>query len=237
MLKAVEQRRAYQDVVQQIIDLINKGKLNKGDQLPSERELTENFKVSRTTVREAIRCLESMQLVKSRQGNGTFVLASAEDAHVKPLCAALFQERDDLIDIFYIRKIVEPSIAELAAEHATPDEVKEMAGIIQDQEENLAVGKTTAQSDTEFHTAIARAARNRVLGRLMHALMDLLTETRQEALHNHLRAQESLRGHRAVFEAIANRDRAGARESMRRHLSEIENTLFQRKKGGGRRKS
>jgi GntR family transcriptional repressor for pyruvate dehydrogenase complex len=237
MLKAVEQRRAYQDVVKQIIDLITKGRLKKGDQLPSERELTENFKVSRTTVREAIRCLESMQLVKSRQGNGTFVLSSAEDAHVRVLGAALFQERDDLIDIFYIRKIIEPSIAELAAEHATSDEIKEMAGIIKDQEEDLAIDKITAQSDTEFHTALARAAKNRVLGRLMHALMDLLTETRQEALHNHLRAQESLRGHRAVFEAIAKHDRAGARESMRRHLSEIENTLFQRKKGGGRRKS
>jgi GntR family transcriptional repressor for pyruvate dehydrogenase complex len=236
MLKAVKQRRAYQDVVKQIIDLITKGRLKKGDQLPSERELTDNFQVSRTTVREAIRCLESMQLVKSRQGNGTFVVASGEDANVRRLCSALFQERDDIIDIFYIRKIVEPSIAELAAEYATSDEIKEMAGMIKKQEENLVIGENTAQSDTDFHTALARAAKNRVLGRLMHALMDLLTESRKEGLHTQLRAQESLRGHRAVFEAIAKGDRVAARESMRRHLSEIEDTLFQRKKGGGRRK-
>ena len=73
MLRAVEKKRAYQDVVQQMLNLIRKGKLKKGDQLPTERDLTETFKVSRTTVREAIRYLESMRLVESRQGNGTYV--------------------------------------------------------------------------------------------------------------------------------------------------------------------
>jgi len=236
MLKAVQKRRAYQDVVTQIVDLIEKGMLKKGDQLPTERELTENFRVSRTTVREAIRCLESMWLVESRQGNGTFVLASSENAGVQPLCAALFHERDDLTDIFYIRKIIEPSIAELAAENATSEELTEMEAILKEQERNLLVGKNNAQTDTAFHMALARAAKNRVLRRLVHALMDLLGETRTEALQNQRRAEESLRGHQIIFAAVKTADCAGARESMRRHLSEIENTLFKKKKGGGRGK-
>ncbi|MBU3931339.1 MAG: GntR family transcriptional regulator, partial [Proteobacteria bacterium] len=83
----VEKKRAYQDIVQQVLVLIEEGKLKRGDHLPSERELTETFKVSRTTVREAIRTLESMKLLQSRQGNGTYVLASSEEALIQPLAA------------------------------------------------------------------------------------------------------------------------------------------------------
>jgi GntR family transcriptional repressor for pyruvate dehydrogenase complex len=234
MLKAVEKRRAYQEVVKQILDLIREGRLNKGDQLPTEREMTETFRVSRTTVREAIRYLESMRLVESRHGNGTYVLASSENAHIQSLSAALFHDRDDLTDIFYIRKIIEPSIARLAAEYATPGEIKELEAILQEQEENLAAGKNAAQADTAFHMALARAAKNRVLGRLVHALMDLLAETRKEALQNPLRAKESLKGHQLILAAVKVGDCAGARESMRRHLSAVERTLFKGKKRGGR---
>jgi len=79
MLKAVEKKRAYEDIVRQMRGLIKDGKLKKGDQLPTEREMTEVFKVSRATVREAIRTLESMGLVGSKQGNGTYVIASGEE--------------------------------------------------------------------------------------------------------------------------------------------------------------
>ena len=83
-LKVVEKKRAYESIVQQVLDLIENGKLKRGDQLPSERELTEIFKVSRTTVREAIRTLESMRLLQSRQGNGTYVLTSNEEDLIQP---------------------------------------------------------------------------------------------------------------------------------------------------------
>ncbi|MBU1150080.1 MAG: GntR family transcriptional regulator, partial [Proteobacteria bacterium] len=121
--------------MQQVLVLIEEGKLKRGDHLPSERELTETFKVSRTTVREAIRTLESMKLLQSRQGNGTYVLASSEEALIQPLAAALFKEKDDIRDIFYIRKIIEPHVAELAAENATPQEIEEMERILRKQEE------------------------------------------------------------------------------------------------------
>src|SRR5208337_39888 len=136
MLKAVEKKRVYEDIVKQIQDLIEEGRMKKGDQLPTERDLAETFKVSRASVREAIRTLESMRLVESRQGNGTFVIASSEESLVRPLAAALFQEKDHLIDIFYIRQIVEPHIAEIAAENATPDEIKELEAIMKEHEEN-----------------------------------------------------------------------------------------------------
>ena len=93
MLKAVIKKRAYEDIVKQIRNLIEKGKLKRGDQLPTERELSETFKVSRATVREAILSLETMKLVDRRQGNGTYVIASSEEALVQPSgCVSLSRE-------------------------------------------------------------------------------------------------------------------------------------------------
>ena len=234
MLKAVEKRRAYEDIVKQIRDLVEKGRLKKGDQLPTERELSDTFKVSRATVREAIRTLESMRLVESRQGNGTYVLASSEEALVQPLAAALFHEKDDLIDIFFIRKIVEPSVAQLAAEHATRDEIKELEEILQEQAKALESGLNMIRTDSAFHSSLARMAKNRVMERLLLALVDLLEQTREVYLQNDVRAQESLKGHQKVLSAIKCGDCAAARQAMLTHLESVEGLLFKKKRGGGK---
>jgi len=80
--------------------------------------------VSRATIREAIRTLESAKLVQSRQGDGTYVLASSEETLVQTLAAVLFNEKDTIYDIFYVRKIIEPHVAELAAENANLEKLK-----------------------------------------------------------------------------------------------------------------
>jgi GntR family transcriptional repressor for pyruvate dehydrogenase complex len=234
MLKAVEKKRAYEDIVKQIRDLIEKGKLKKGDQLPTERELTDTFKVSRATVREAIRTLESIRLVESRQGNGTYVLASSEEALVQPLAAALFHGKDDIMDIFHIRRIIEPYVAQLAAQNATREEIRELGEIIQEQEKDLANGKNIIRTDSEFHNLLARMSKKRVLERLLLALVDLLSQTREEYLQNDMRARESLKGHQEVLAAIKIGDCAAARKAMLHHLDNVQGLLFRRRKGGGR---
>ncbi len=140
-MKAVKKKRAYQDIVEQIRSVIEKGKLNRGDQLPNEKELSETFHVSRSTVREAILSLETMHLVDRRQGDGTYVIASSEEALIRPLAAALFQEKDDIIDIFALRKIIEPEVAQLASKHATPEAIALLEKIISKQENELAGGE------------------------------------------------------------------------------------------------
>src|SRR4030042_2235290 len=155
MLKAIEKKRAYEDIVKQIRTLVEKGKLKRGDQLPVERELTESFKVSRATVREAIFNLEVMRLVQRRQGDGTYVIASSEETLVQPLAAALFHARDDIIDIFSIRKIIEPEGAPLASEKSTPEEINELEEILKEQEREVARGKTPVQRNSEVHHRLA----------------------------------------------------------------------------------
>ena len=235
MLKAVEKKRAYEDIVKQIFSLIENGKLKRGDQLPVERELSETFKVSRATVREAIFSLESMRLVQRRQGDGTYVIASSEEALVQPLAAALFHEKDDIIDIFSIRKIIEPEVAQLASEHATPEEISELEEILKEQEREVRRGEDPVQTDPEFHHFLARMAKNRVLERLLLALVDLLGKTRENYLQTEERMEKSLQGHQAILSAIKNGNGKAAKQAMRRHLEAVENTLFKKKKGGGKK--
>jgi GntR family transcriptional repressor for pyruvate dehydrogenase complex len=234
MLKAVKKTRASEEVVKQIINLIENGKLKKGEQLPSERELTLTLKVSRTTVREAIRYLESMRLVETRQGEGTYVVVSSEEARLQPLAAGLFTEKDDLRDIFYLRKIIEPSIAQLAAGYATSEEIKELEDILHRQESELAEGKNPVALDTLFHITLARIAKNRVLGRLLHALVELLVDSRENMLENSTRAHKSIKGHWEILAAIRREDCSAARESMLDHLNEIEGVIFKTKKPAGK---
>ena len=234
MLKAVIKKRAFEDIVKQIRTLIERGKLKRGDQLPTERELSETFKVSRATVREAIFSLETMKLVDRRQGDGTYVIASSEEALVQPLASSLFHEKDDLIDIFSLRKIIEPEVAQLASENATPEEINELGKILKDQETEVANRENPIQTDTNFHHLLARMAKNRVLERLMLALVDLLSKTRETYLQSEERELKSLRGHQDILAAVKNGNGMAARQAMRKHLEDVEGILFKKKRGGGK---
>lgn len=231
-LKVVEKKRAYEDIVQQVLALIEGGKLKQGDQLPSERELTEIFKVSRTTVREAIRTLESMKLLQSRQGNGTYVLATSEEALIQPLAAALFNAKDDIRDIFFIRKIIEPQVAQLAAENGTAEEIADLEEILRKQEICIEKGENIIETDSAFHNLMASATKNRVMERLIVALVDFLKQSRENYLldgqHDSKRPERSLEGHKQVLAAIKIGDGEAAKKMMLQHLEEIETIVFQK---------
>ena len=230
MLKAVRKKRAFEDIVKQIRHLIEKGKLTREDQLPTERELSETFKVSRATVREAIFSLETMKLVERRQGNGTYVIASSEEALVQPLAKSLFHEKDDIIDIFALRKIIEPEVAHLASENRTSEELNELKEILKEHEREVADGLNPIQANSDFHRHMARMAKNRVLERLLLALFDLLEKTREKYLQTEERKEKSLQGHHEILTAIKSGNGPAARQAMRRHLESVEGILFKKRK-------
>jgi GntR family transcriptional repressor for pyruvate dehydrogenase complex len=234
MLKAVKKKRVYEDIVGQIHHLIQRGKFKQGDQLPTERELADTFKVSRASVREATFYLEAMNLVQRRQGDGTYVIASTEEALVQPLATSLFHEKDDLIDIFSLRKIIEPEVAQLASENATPEEIVEIEEILEEQKKEVVDGMNPIRTDSDFHHCLARIARNRVLERLLLALFDLLRQTRERYLQPEERKRRSLRGHQKIFSAIKRHNPVAARKAMRQHLEEVEDIIFKKGEEVGR---
>jgi GntR family transcriptional repressor for pyruvate dehydrogenase complex len=236
-LKAIKKIRVYEDIVAQVKDLIAEGKLRPGDQLPPERELSDTFQVSRASVREAIRALESLGFIETRQGEGTYIASSVETL-LASLPSALFQRRDFLLQVFEARKILEPAIAGLAAERAAVEEVAQLEAILMEQARQITEGETGVEADTRFHSALAEAAKNGVLLKLNDAIVDSLRETRERSLQARGRPARSLAGHREILQAIRSGNPTRAKEAMRNHLEAIEHNVLKlqsegQKEGGG----
>jgi GntR family transcriptional repressor for pyruvate dehydrogenase complex len=226
MLKAIKRTRIHEEVVNQIHELIREGRFKAGDQLASERELAETFKVSRTSVREALRALETQGLIVTRSGMGTFVADLPTESLVAPLAKFLIEEKNALADIFEMRKLIEPQIAALAAERATEEEIERMRGILEKQREQIRQGATGVEADTEFHFAIGKATQNQALQRLASALMDLLSHSREESLQTPGRDEASLTSHYGILKAIEEHDADRAREAMIEHITKIEQNVL-----------
>ena len=221
-LGPIKSTRIYEEIVRQVKQLIAEGRFKSGDRLPPERELAEKFVVSRTSVREALRALESLGLIEIRPGEGTFVREVSIDALVGPLALVMTSQREAIVELFEARRVLEPAIASLAASRATPDEVQEMERILEDQAREIAAGRTGLAQDAAFHAAIGTAAHNRAITRVVHAIMDLLAQSREESINTPGRAARSHQDHRRIVQAIARRDSEAARQAMLDHLVAVE---------------
>jgi GntR family transcriptional regulator, transcriptional repressor for pyruvate dehydrogenase complex len=221
-LAPIRSTRIYEEIVRQIKTMIAEGRLTSGDRLPPERELAEKFLVSRTSVREALRALESLGLVEIRPGEGTFIREASVDRLIEPLALVMASQRESIAELFEARRLIEPAIAGLAAGRATPDEIQEMERILDEQAREVAAGRTGLAQDAEFHAAIGRAAHNEAITRIAHAVMDLLTQSREESLNTPGRPSRSHLDHRRILSAVTQRDVGGAEEAMRDHIVAVE---------------
>ena len=226
MLKAIKKTRIYEEVVGQLHRLIDQGKLKAGDRLPSERELAETFRVSRSSVREAIKTLENEGMVVTRPGSGTFLTAVNVEAIIPSLASLLSRGKDALIDLFEMRCLVEPSIAALAAERATPADILRLKEICTEQARQLHRDISAVDSDAEFHLTIGRATHNSALQRLVASIVEILKPIRQKSLQTPGRAHKSLASHRAILVAIERHDSELARQAMQQHIRAVEENVL-----------
>ncbi|MFQ5829138.1 MAG: FadR/GntR family transcriptional regulator [Candidatus Methylomirabilia bacterium] len=233
-VEPIRSTRVYAEIVRQIRTLISEGKLRSGDRLPPERDLAEHFKVSRASVREALRALESLGLIEIRPGEGTFVREVSVESLVQPFALVILTQRAAVGELFEARRLLEPSIAGLAARRAAPEEVQEMERILDEQAKEVAMGRTGLAQDNAFHASLAGSAHNRAITRIVHALMDLLTQSREESLQTPGRPTRSHQDHRRILEAIRRRDEVGAQEAMVDHLVAVEGLLMERQGEEGR---
>ncbi|HEY6100194.1 MAG TPA: FadR/GntR family transcriptional regulator [Anaeromyxobacter sp.] len=225
-IEAIRRPRLYEEVAKQLREMIGDGRFRPGDRLPPERELVRRFQVSRGSVRDAIRTLEVMGLVRSRQGEGTKVQELTADSLIPPLSAALVPKRELIAELLEIRKIVEPAFAARAAAHATPQEVSGMQVVIRRQREKTRRRESTIEEDSEFHYLVAMASGNSVVNKVVDVLMDLMRESRARSLQVDGRLERSLEGHTRILRAIERRSPKAAELAMRRHLGDIEGLLL-----------
>src|SRR5260370_21483974 len=141
---------------------------------------------------------------------------------LESLARVILPHREAVKEVFEARRVLECAIAGLAAGWATREEIAEMERILEEQHQEVLQGRTGVVQDTALHAAIAHSAHNRAITRIVSALMDLLTQSREESLHTPVRPPRSHADHRRILEAIQRRDAGAAHRSMLDHLIAVE---------------
>jgi GntR family transcriptional regulator, transcriptional repressor for pyruvate dehydrogenase complex len=221
----IRKNRVYEEVARQIERLILK-KLKPGDKLPAERELAAILKVSRGSIRDAIRSLELVGMVEPRQGTGTIVRDMGGESAANPFASALKRRKEAVSELLEFRKMLEPPLAARAASHASLEEIAELQAILNRQERKQNRGKPAVAEDAEFHYNVALASGNSVVLKVIDIVMDLLRETRTQSLQVDGRAQRSFEGHRRILDAIQRRDSDAANSAMLRHIEDVEQIVL-----------
>ena len=225
-LKAVKKTKLHEQIVIQIQALIDQGRLKHGDQLPPERELATIFKVSRHSVREAIRILEQKKVLKSRPGSGTYIILEDETSVVEFLARAIDKEKHTLGEIFQFRELLEPQIAGLAAQNATEEDLSILQDILERQKNELDDSTLSKDLDQDFHRALAKATGNSVLLQVIELLDHIFLKSRHEYSQSPHRNRLSIQGHQEIIKAVKMGDPTTAKELMTDHLKAIGNLVI-----------
>ena len=220
-LQAVAKTKLHEQIVNQVQALIEKGRLKHGDQLPPERELASIFKVSRHTVREAIRILEQKKILRSRPGSGTFIIIEDESSVVEFMARAIFREKNTLSEIFQFRELLEPQIAGLAARNATQKNISVLEDILEKQKQELGNTIESKELDEKFHLTLAKATGNSVLFQVVELFGHILLKSRHEDSQSPYRNKLSIEGHNKILDAIKDADSRAANKLMAGHLDAI----------------
>jgi GntR family transcriptional regulator, transcriptional repressor for pyruvate dehydrogenase complex len=220
-------------VITYILDMIRKGQVKPGERLPTEKHLTEELAVSRTCVREAIKSLESLQLISVRPKIGAVVLEPSPVALLNAeylSTSAFMQQADSLIEF---RKVLELGLVALAAEKSTEADWTAMRDILAEHEAALRMDHSTPEAhslfqdallkvNVKFHKAVAAATRNPLAIMVLQAISEPLVEVSRITNEMPGVPEAGLRQHWAIYRAIRENNSEKARHAMRLHLQAAE---------------
>jgi len=221
MFSPIKNTKVYEQVIDQIRNMIDKGTLKKGDRLPSERKLVEQLQVSRASIREALRALEVIGLIECRQGEGSYIKASFQDNLFEPLSIMFMLEGSNQEEIWELRKILEVEAAGLAAKRITLEQLKELKDLTQSfiNSENEDIN---AEIDKEFHYKIAECSGNILIFNILRTVSILvdhfIVDARKLILKHQGNKEILFSQHNEIYLSIEKHDPAAARQTMRTHL-------------------
>lgn len=227
----VASHRIYQQIVDQISRMMSDGTLKPGDRLPPERQLAEEFGVSRPAVREALSALNLMGLVEVRHGEGAFVQSVPFEGMMHSMALFLAMEQGESLgrELLEIRAALEAEGAALAAERREEDDLTALAEALQKMECPLSPA-LAATSDWDFHRAVAAASDNSLLLQVMRMLAETMKEYiasyREKLLQIPGNHQLLYDEHRGIFETIRDRQPDLARDRMHAHILRVRQTLY-----------
>ncbi|MHA3723427.1 FadR/GntR family transcriptional regulator [Leucobacter sp. HY1910] len=205
--------------------LILDGTLKPGDKIPPERELAEHLKVSRASIRDALRELENRGFIDRKPGRGTIVLQQGDRAQIdNDMLDAIATLRPELHDIMELRAIVEPPIARITAGRATSRDLAQLRELVEAMEGDI-TNERYAELDRAFHQAIAQYAHNPLLAFINEQIAQQIEPSRAGRYQTKARRSASSAAHRRIYEAIAAGDGALAEQEARDHVHSISHEI------------
>jgi DNA-binding FadR family transcriptional regulator len=218
-LQAVDNRRLYRQIADQIAALIEHGEYPVGARLPPERDLAKQLGVSRPSVREALIALEVSGYVEVRVGSGVYVTGARPAAKA----VAVLSEDSGPFELIKARSLVEAECAALAARHGSRAQVRAIEEALQAMQAEREKGVMPLDADQEFHLRIAEASGNSALALVVKTLWEQRTGPLFLRLEHHYDTPAlwsvAIREHRDIVDAIARKDPAAARAAMRKHMN------------------
>ena len=216
-------------VTDQLEKLIVANRLQPGDRLPSERELAQQFGVSRTVIREAVRALAAKGLLEVQSGSGTTVRSPSTQSISQSLTLLLRLGQSPLEyeKVHEVRRLLEVEIAGLAAQRRTDDDLAKIEAIVHEMaqlQENL---EELALKDVAFHTALAQATHNELFVVLLDSVVDVMIQVRQMGIAVPGSREYALEAHRQIFEQVKAGNAEAARRAMAEHIAMSE-TIFRK---------
>jgi len=230
MFKPIKVRKISEEIVNQIKTVILEGKLKPGDKIPPERELINQLGVSRISIREALKNLESMGFIDIRQGNGSYVRSIVTDRVKDPLNIMIRENVEKIFELADVRKELEAWSAYHAAQRATQSEIEALGKITREMEKYFREEKTPpSKLDADFHLAISQSSHNTIQSHLVFTIYDVFSEyftfLIENICFNRKYYQTIYEQHVNIYKAIRERDAEESREKILEHLNFVEAEL------------
>ena len=224
MSTPIRNPKAYDQVIEVIKDKIKKGKIKKGDKLPSEREMAESLGLSRASVREALRALEVIGLIESIQGAGNYIRTNFDNSLIEPLSLMFMLQESSVKEMYDLRETLELQCVKLSARYIEENELGLLTAILN----RMYLARTEEESlelDIEFHYLIAKTSRNMLLINVLEVLSQLMDEfirkSRMQILHEGNTRENLLEIHENLLRALKCREEAKASQAMKEHFDLI----------------
>jgi GntR family transcriptional repressor for pyruvate dehydrogenase complex len=226
-IQTVTVQRLYQQVAGQLVELINKGVFEAGKRLPSERDLANQFGVSRPTIREAMISMEIAGAVEVRSGSGVYVLESKGKLSPK-----VDDQGPGPFEILEARLLIESDACELAAQRISDQQLQQLTELLSEMEQENMLDSATEKADEQFHCVIAEAAGNSAISATIGWLWELRNQSELSTRFFHRVRAEGIKpviaDHQAIVEALRQRDPGAARAAMNNHLQRVIDDLLKK---------
>lgn len=212
-------------VARRIESLIRSGELRPGSRLPTEPELAAMLGVSRSSLREGLKGLMFLGLIKARPGYGTYIQSTLGRSAGRHFQWMLLLHEVKYLELFEVRRMIEPTVAALAARRASPEDLEKMEAAIQGMKANFGRREQYMAHEISFHEEFGRAAKNAAIEMMLHMMYEALAEGRRRTLPLIEDFESNWRRHQRIFKLIARRDADGARRAVLDDLKYAEKLL------------